>query len=75
MLPSYILKNEKDEDVDVASLTAENGVVFFLVPKADTRASASTRVPLAFRLTDVLYKPAVPSKLAASVTAIPTSHR
>ncbi|KAI0682225.1 AhpC-TSA-domain-containing protein [Earliella scabrosa] len=36
VLPSYILKNEKDEDVDVASLTAENGVVFFLVPKADT---------------------------------------
>ena len=39
VLPSYILKNEKDEDVDVASLAAEKGVVFFLVPKADTRKS------------------------------------
>ncbi|KAI0653897.1 thioredoxin-like protein [Cubamyces menziesii] len=36
VLPSYTLKNEKDEDVDVASLAAEKGVVFFLVPKADT---------------------------------------
>ncbi|TCD69570.1 hypothetical protein EIP91_006992 [Steccherinum ochraceum] len=35
-LPSFTLKNEKGEDVDVASLTAEKGVVFFLVPKADT---------------------------------------
>ncbi|KAI0717344.1 thioredoxin-like protein [Cerioporus squamosus] len=35
-LPSYTLKNEKDEDVDVATLTAEKGVIFFLVPKADT---------------------------------------
>jgi hypothetical protein len=31
------LKNEKDEDVDVSTLAEENGVVFFLVPKADTR--------------------------------------
>jgi peroxiredoxin Q/BCP len=31
------LKNEKDEDVDVSTLAAEKGVVFFLVPKADTR--------------------------------------
>ena len=37
VLPSYTLKNEKDEDVDVATLTAEKGVVIFLVPKADTR--------------------------------------
>ncbi|KAI0746801.1 thioredoxin-like protein [Daedaleopsis nitida] len=36
VLPSYTLKNEKDEDVDVATLTAEKGVVLFLVPKADT---------------------------------------
>ncbi|KAI0330308.1 AhpC-TSA-domain-containing protein [Cubamyces sp. BRFM 1775] len=36
VLPSYIIKNEKDEDIDVASLTAEKGAVFFLVPKADT---------------------------------------
>ncbi|KAI0674340.1 peroxiredoxin Q [Trametes maxima] len=36
ILPSYTLKNEKDEDVDVATLTAEKGVIFFLVPKADT---------------------------------------
>ena len=37
-LPSFTLKNEKDEDVDVAALTAEKGIVVFLVPKADTRA-------------------------------------
>lgn len=36
-LPSFVLKNEKDEDVDVATLAREKGVVFFLVPKADTR--------------------------------------
>lgn len=36
-LPSLILKNEKDEDVEVSTLAAEKGVVFFLVPKADTR--------------------------------------
>ncbi|KAI0717934.1 AhpC-TSA-domain-containing protein [Fomitopsis betulina] len=35
-LPSLTLKNEKGEDVDVATLTAEKGVIFFLVPKADT---------------------------------------
>ncbi|EPQ51192.1 AhpC-TSA-domain-containing protein [Gloeophyllum trabeum ATCC 11539] len=35
-LPSLILKNEQDEDVDVASLTTDRGVVLFLVPKADT---------------------------------------
>ncbi|KII85686.1 hypothetical protein PLICRDRAFT_116043 [Plicaturopsis crispa FD-325 SS-3] len=35
-LPSVTLKNEKGEDVDVATLTAEKGVVLFLVPKADT---------------------------------------
>jgi len=36
-LPSLTLKNERDEDIDVSTLTAEKGVVFFLVPKADTR--------------------------------------
>lgn len=41
VLPSYMLKNEKGEDVDVASLATEKGVVFFLVPKADTRAHFS----------------------------------
>ncbi|KAH0828795.1 thioredoxin-like protein [Lanmaoa asiatica] len=35
-LPSLVLKNEKGEDVDTISLTAEKGVVLFLVPKADT---------------------------------------
>lgn len=32
-LPSLVLKNEKGEDVDVADLTSEKGVVMFLVPK------------------------------------------
>ena len=36
-LPSVSLKNEKGEEVDVAQLAAEKGVVMFLVPKADTR--------------------------------------
>lgn len=31
------LKNEKGEDIDVSTLAAAKGVVFFLVPKADTR--------------------------------------
>jgi hypothetical protein len=31
------LKNEKNEDVDVCTLTVEKGLVLFLVPKADTR--------------------------------------
>ncbi|KAG6331041.1 hypothetical protein ID866_8047 [Astraeus odoratus] len=35
-LPSMTLKNEKGEDVETSSLTAEKGVVLFLVPKADT---------------------------------------
>lgn len=41
-LPSYTLKNEKDEDVDVSTLTAEKGLVLFLVPKADTREFVSS---------------------------------
>ncbi|KAJ6452774.1 AhpC-TSA-domain-containing protein [Mycena sanguinolenta] len=35
-LPTLTLKNEKDEDVEVSSLTEEKGLVLFLVPKADT---------------------------------------
>lgn len=36
-LPSLVLKNEKDEDIQIADLVDEtNGVVLFLVPKADT---------------------------------------
>jgi len=35
-LPSLNLKNEKGEEVDVSTLATEKGVVFFLVPKADT---------------------------------------
>ncbi|KAJ6628340.1 thioredoxin-like protein [Mycena sp. CBHHK59/15] len=35
-LPTLTLKNEKDEDVEVSSLTADKGLVLFLVPKADT---------------------------------------
>lgn len=36
-LPELVLKTEKGEDVQVADLTAEHGVILFLVPKADTR--------------------------------------
>ncbi|KAF8587654.1 AhpC-TSA-domain-containing protein [Ramaria rubella] len=36
LLPPVTLKNEKDEDVNVAELAAEKGLVLFLVPKADT---------------------------------------
>ncbi|KAF8235680.1 AhpC-TSA-domain-containing protein [Tricholoma matsutake] len=35
-LPTLTLKNEKNEDVQIADLTSEKGVVLFLVPKADT---------------------------------------
>lgn len=38
-LPDLTLKNEKGEDVQIANLAAEKGVILFLVPKADTRAS------------------------------------
>ena len=37
-LQDLVLKTEKGEDVQVADLAAEHGVVLFLVPKADTRA-------------------------------------
>jgi len=36
VLPALTLKNENDEDVQIADLAAESGVVMFLVPKADT---------------------------------------
>ena len=36
-LPVITLKNEKGEDVNVAEIANEGGVVMFLVPKADTR--------------------------------------
>lgn len=36
VLSEAILKNEKDEDVNVKEL-AEKGLVMFVVPKADTR--------------------------------------
>lgn len=35
-LPSLVLKNEKDEDLQVAQIAGEKGAVLFLVPKADT---------------------------------------
>ena len=38
-LPDLTLKNEKGEDIQVANLATEKGVIIFLVPKADTRAS------------------------------------
>jgi peroxiredoxin Q/BCP len=44
-LPSYILKNEQGEDVDVATLTAEKGAVLFSIPKADTCTSQYMKRP------------------------------
>jgi peroxiredoxin Q/BCP len=38
-LPSYILKNEQGEDIDVANLAKEGGVILFSIPKADTCTS------------------------------------
>jgi len=35
-LPDLTLKNEKGEDIQVANLASEKGVILFLVPKADT---------------------------------------
>ncbi|PPR00688.1 hypothetical protein CVT24_000976 [Panaeolus cyanescens] len=35
-LPTLTLKNEKGEDIQIADLAAEKGVILFLVPKADT---------------------------------------
>jgi uncharacterized Rmd1/YagE family protein len=45
-LPSFVLKNEKDVDVDVSTLTGEKGLVLFLVPKADTRAFCKSLIAL-----------------------------
>lgn len=36
-LPDLTLKNEKGEEVNVQGLAAENGLILFLVPRADTR--------------------------------------
>lgn len=41
-LPDITLKNEKGEDIQVANLASEKGVILFLVPKADTRASKNS---------------------------------
>jgi peroxiredoxin Q/BCP len=35
-LPSYILKNEQGEDIDIAKIAEEKGVIIFSIPKADT---------------------------------------
>jgi len=35
-LPDLTLKNEKGEDIQIANLASEKGVIIFLVPKADT---------------------------------------
>jgi len=35
-LPSYILKNEQGEDIDLSNIAEEKGVVIFSIPKADT---------------------------------------
>lgn len=37
VLPDVVLKNEKGEDVHVAALAKETGVIIFAVPKANTR--------------------------------------
>jgi len=67
-LPSVTLKNEKGEDIQVADLAAEKGVILFLVPKADTRtlvySFCSTDVPTypfccCFFLHSWLHKPSL----------------
>ncbi|KAI0042770.1 AhpC-TSA-domain-containing protein [Auriscalpium vulgare] len=35
-LPSFVLKNEQGEEVDVSTLTAEKGAILFSIPRADT---------------------------------------
>jgi peroxiredoxin len=37
VLPDLILKNEKGDDIQIADLTKETGVIIFAIPKADTR--------------------------------------
>ncbi|KAH6905064.1 thioredoxin-like protein [Coprinopsis sp. MPI-PUGE-AT-0042] len=46
-LPFLVLKNEKGEDVQIADLAKDKGVVLFLVPKADT--AGCTTQACAFR--------------------------
>jgi peroxiredoxin Q/BCP len=36
VLPDLILKNEKGDDIQIADLTKETGVIIFAIPKADT---------------------------------------
>jgi len=52
VLPNLTLKNEKDEDIQVADLASERGVILFLVPKADTRESI---YPNSFRLFKLIF--------------------
>lgn len=49
-LPSVTLKNEKGEDIQVADLAAEKGVILFLVPKADTRTLSFALAYRCFKL-------------------------
>lgn len=42
-LPELTLKNEKGEDIQIAGLASEKGVIIFLVPKADTRTYIQLR--------------------------------
>jgi hypothetical protein len=42
-LPNVTLKDEKGEDIRVADLAKETGVIIFAVPKADTRESPLLR--------------------------------
>lgn len=37
VLPDLILKNEKGDDIQIADLAKETGVIIFAIPKADTR--------------------------------------
>lgn len=37
VLPDLVLKNEKGDDIVVADLAKETGVIIFAIPKADTR--------------------------------------
>jgi peroxiredoxin Q/BCP len=51
-LPTLTLENEKNEDIQIADLASENGVVLFLVPKADTRKDIFS-----------VYKPGCPTDM------------
>ena len=42
-LPTLTLKNEKGEDIEISKLAEDQGLVIFLVPKADTRQSSLFR--------------------------------